>query len=256
MDWALQIKTFTVALTASILATVASLAIGVLLLGAEVPGWLEVAAVLTSFGSTFLFVFERRQCYVWGVVTTLLYAMLFLNYQLLGSSIIQLYLMGALVYGYFRWGRDSDTRPVTKVRPLRWWGMYAIVTLSTWSGAVLISESLGNPVPLWDSAILALSILAQWLLDNKKVETWFVWVVINVIAVPLYWSQGLSLVAVQYVVFLINAFYGWYVWTKSMQRSQFEYGVKLFLKDTEDMFETGDPDPDFPGETYYGKNIR
>lgn len=215
MNWKFQIETFLLASAAGVVLTLLALCFGTILGVKDIPGWLEIGAVGTSFSCTFLFVLQRRQCYLWGFVTTSLYAALFWQFHLPGSAIVQVYLLGALVYGFFRWGRDADTRRVTRVKSW-WWLVYILVSGVTWFGAMLISTSYGNPVPMWDSAILALSILAQWLLDNKKLETWGVWVLVNAIAVPLYWSQGLSLVAAEYVFFLGNAVWGYYEWRKSM----------------------------------------
>lgn len=190
---------------------------------------LEVAAVFTSYGSTVLFVLQMRQCYLWGVVTTLLYAELFRQSGLYGSAVVQLYLLGALAYGYFRWGPDGDPRPVTRVRPLAWWLAYLTATGTLFAAASWTSAELGSPVVGADAAILALSILAQWLLDNKKLETWAVWAMLNAVAVYLYWTQGLTLVALQYVYFLGNAVWGFVEWRRSMIESAVRSGDPMQL---------------------------
>lgn len=66
--------------------------------------------------------------------------------------------------------------------------------------------------PFVDSFILDLSILAQWLLDNKKLETWFVWMAVNVIAIYTYFKAGLWLAGYQYIFFLGNTFIGLKAW--------------------------------------------
>lgn len=198
------------------IATIVSTVIGVAM-GADQPSILELLAVYTSFGSTFLFVLQRRQCYLWGAVSTLLYAELFRRYQLPASGAVQVYLLGALGYGYWRWGPDGNTKRVTWVDSPQTWLLYAIATGVAWTGASFISRLLGSPLSFWDGSILAISILAQWLLDNKKIETWMVWLCLNAIAIPLYWEAGLSLVTVQYVFFAINALWGLYEWGKSMR---------------------------------------
>jgi nicotinamide riboside transporter PnuC len=39
-----------------------------------------------------------------------------------------------------------------------------------------------------------------------------VWIVTNVFAIYTYFNAGLSLAGFQYIFFLLNAFYGWYMW--------------------------------------------
>lgn len=180
---------------------------------------LELAAVFTSYGSTVLFVLQMRQCYIWGAISTVLYAELFRQSGLYGSASVQLYLLGALLYGYLRWGPDGNPRPVTSVSPLGWWGGYAAASLGLAGLAIWTSTRLSSPVGGLDALVLGGSILAQWLLDNKKLETWIVWALVNVIAVYLYWTQGLTLVALQYVYFLGNAVWGFYEWRASRAES-------------------------------------
>lgn len=178
--------------------------------------WLEVFAVVTSFGSTWLFVKQRRAAYAFGAISTAAYAILFFQYGLLASAMLNAYLAPSLVYGYIRWGKDKNTRPISYLyKDWKWIPVYLAVTVAAYFGAVYLLGVLGGTLPFFDAAILALTILAQFLLDNKRMENWYVWVVINVIAIGLYFSTGLFLVGFQYIFFLANAFYALYVWRKA-----------------------------------------
>ena len=55
--------------------------------------WLEAFAVFTSYGSTYLFVVQRRMCYGWGMISTAAYALLFWQFGLLASMVLNLYLL-------------------------------------------------------------------------------------------------------------------------------------------------------------------
>jgi nicotinamide mononucleotide transporter len=60
-----------------------------------------------------------------------------------------------------------------------------------------------------------LSVIAQYLLALKKLESWFVWMTVNVLAIYVYGTGGTMLLAAQYVLFLGNAFVGAWLWYKS-----------------------------------------
>lgn len=177
--------------------------------------WLEVFAVFTSYSCTYLCVKERRINYPIGALSTAAYAWLFFQNGLLASAILNIYLVPTLVYGWLRWREDANTRPVMHVAP-RMIIVYLVVALIGYLGAVIIGRLLGGVMSWSDSVILAGTILAQFLLDNKKIETWAVWAVVNVFAIYTYTSSGLSLVAFQYVFFLANTIYGYVSWTRSM----------------------------------------
>lgn len=176
---------------------------------------LEAFAVFTSYACTYLTVRQRRFNYVLGVITTAAYSLLFWQSGLLASMALNLYLIPTLVYGWFRWGQDARTRPVTRVEP-RWALAYAGLTIVAFAGAFALTTALGGAFAVTDSLILVGSILAQFLLDNKKIETWVVWIVVNVVAIGQYFAAGLPLAGVQYVFFLANAVWAFTVWRRSM----------------------------------------
>jgi nicotinamide mononucleotide transporter len=90
----------------------------------------------------------------------------------------------------------------------------AVVTCG-WAAAMRATTDAVAPLP--DSAVLVFSVLAQFLLMERRLETWPVWLVVNTISVPLYLSQGLVGTAALYVAFWMNAAYGWRVWRRLAQ---------------------------------------
>lgn len=178
--------------------------------------WLEVFAVFTSYACTYLCVKERRINYPIGAVSSAAYAILFLQSGLFASAVLNAYLVPTLIYGWIRWCRDTVTRPVTRVE-LKMVPAYVAIALVGYGGAALISQRLGGTMAWTDSVILAGTILAQFLLDNKKLENWIVWAIVNIFAIYTYMTTGLLLVAFQYVMFLANTIYGYIIWKRSMR---------------------------------------
>lgn len=178
--------------------------------------WLEVFAVFTSYSCTYLCVKERRINYPIGAISSAAYAILFLQSGLFASAVLNAYLVPTLIYGWIRWRRDAVTHPVSRVQ-LRMIPAYIAIALIGYGGAALISQGLGGTMAWTDSVILASTILAQFLLDNKKLENWVVWAIVNVFAIYTYMTTGLLLVAFQYVMFLANTIYGYIIWKRSMR---------------------------------------
>lgn len=177
---------------------------------------LEIFAVATSYACTYLCVKERRINYPIGAISTAAYAVLFLQSSLMASAILNIYLTPSLLYGWLRWRNDSNTRPVSRVTA-KWAPVYVLVTVLGYIGAVTVSKTFGGAMAWTDSIVLAGSILAQFLLDNKKLENWAVWAIVNVFAIYTYASAGLALAAFQYVFFLLNTVYGYVIWQRNRQ---------------------------------------
>ena len=64
--------------------------------------------------------------------------------------------------------------------------------------------------------MLTFSVLAQLLLMRRKLETWYGWLLVNTLAVPLFVSRELYLTAFIYVLFWFNAWYGLYCWRREL----------------------------------------
>lgn len=180
---------------------------------------LEAFAVFTSYWSTYLCVKERRFNYPLGALSNAAYAVLFLSGGLVASAALTAFLVPYLVYGYIRWGKDRAARPVTRVAP-KMIPIYLGVTAVGYVGIQAILVSLGTTLPMLDTGILVLSLLAQLLLDNKKVETWGVWAVVNVLAIYTYFTAGLFLVFFQYIFFMANTVYGAIEWNRSKRNAE------------------------------------
>jgi nicotinamide mononucleotide transporter len=76
----------------------------------------------------------------------------------------------------------------------------------------------GSPVAAWDALVTTLSLLAQYLLAKKKIENWWVWLVVNVLTVGLMLFKSLWLTAILYLIFAVLSYVGLKAWQKQHVR--------------------------------------
>jgi nicotinamide mononucleotide transporter len=181
--------------------------------------WLEVFAVFTSYSCTWLCTRQSRWNYPIGIITTAAYSVLFYQWGMLALAVFNLYLVFSLIYGWFRWGPDNDTRPVTNIE-LKWYVGYGAVGLVI-LGLFLLANMMFNPTGIAglnpiDVGLAVASGVAQLMLDNKKLPTWVVWAGVNIVSIPFFLMSGLTLVAFQYIFFLMNTAIGYIQWKKTM----------------------------------------
>lgn len=177
--------------------------------------WLEVASVFTSYACTWLCNVERRINYPIGALSTALLSILFWHQGLVASSVLNAYLTPSLLYGWIRWKRDEVTRPVHHIS-VKWIPAYLAIAAVGYVLALLIVHTLGGQLLALDAIVLVGSMIAQFMLDNKILENWWVWLVTDVVAIIDYLHAGLYLVAFQFVFFLINTVLAWTIWNRSM----------------------------------------
>ena len=189
----------------------------------DVTRYVELLAVFTSYSCTYLCVVQTRWNYPIGIMATIAYSILFYRLNFMASSVLNAYLCIALIYGWFRWKNDSDTRPVTRLldSPKEVIALYLLFPVVAYAVMIATLDYFDASMPAADAAILVLTVLAQFLLDNKRLETWLVWVIINVLMIFTYGFGGAYLASLQAFVFLLNTAYGYYSWKHSMQHIVF-----------------------------------
>ncbi len=74
--------------------------------------------------------------------------------------------------------------------------------------------------PWWDGAIAIASVAAQLLQARRRIESWWVWIAVDVASVQLYVAKGLWFTAGVYGVLLALAVYGLVDWQRSATRRE------------------------------------
>ena len=180
---------------------------------------LELAANLVMASSILLA--ARNSVHTWwtGMIGCVLFAQLFYNAQLYADVALQGFFILTSGYGWWLWvrGENGAASPVRRVRLRVLAAGSVLALLCCLAYGVLLHHFTDAYAPFADSAVLAFSVLAQWLLMQRRVETWVFWLLVNSIAVPLFAARGLSLTAAQYAAYWVNACFGWWQWRRALQ---------------------------------------
>ncbi|NVD99561.1 nicotinamide riboside transporter PnuC [Massilia sp. BJB1822] len=158
----------------------------------------------------------RNNVHSWwlGIVGCSMFALLFYEVRLYADVALQLFFIVTCAIGWLQWlrGNHGGALPITTVQPLRLFGMALAGIAATGLYGLMLHHYTDAYAPFIDSAVLVFSIIAQFLLMGRRLETWPVWVLVNTISVPLYWSRGLKLTALLYAAYWLNALISWRHW--------------------------------------------
>ena len=189
--------------------------------------YLEWSAVLST--ALCIFLAGRNNVHTWwvGIVACVLYGFLFFDAKLYADSTLQVFFVVTGLIGWWNWSLSkifkrfsdgekslplSDPLPITKTPNADWikYGLFAgIVTLGY---GYLLHRFTDAAAPIIDSAVLTLSVVAQLMLMKRRVENWPVWLAVNTLSVPLYFSRELYLSAALYSFCWVNAIVSWKHW--------------------------------------------
>lgn len=170
----------------------------------------EAVAVVSYAWSVWLL--ARNQPAGWwvGLLGCALYGWVFYGAQLYAEVGIQAFYFVTSLQAILIWmrgGADRAERPVGRIPP-RWLLLSAALAVV---GTLLLRAlliHLRGAAPFWDALTTVLSLIAHLYLMARAVESWYLWITVDVIYVPLYASRELYVTSALYAVFLVLAIKG------------------------------------------------
>lgn len=175
----------------------------------QVP-WVESIATITGAWSVFLLSRNNPVGWFVGLISVVAFAWVFVGAKLYAEVGIQIFYFGTSVYAIYLWrfgGKDREERPVSNVPPLLVMVSLPFVVASLVVLRLVLVE-IDGAAPFWDALTTVMSLTAHIYLMWRFVESWYIWIAVDVIYVPLYLSRGLRLTALLYVAFLVMSIAG------------------------------------------------
>lgn len=184
---------------------------------------IEVAAFVTGVATVWLA--ARQHIWNWpvGIVNVALYATLFYQVRLYADAGLQVVYLVLAAYGWWAWlhgGEKGEPLKVRRVSPRLFAGILAAGALFAAGLGTGLARFTDADVPLLDSALTGASLVGQFLMTRKYLESWAVWIVADVVYVGLFASRELYLTAVLYAIFTGLAVYAWREWLRSWRQDQ------------------------------------
>lgn len=189
----------------------------------SVRSW-EFLGFITGIFSVLLLLFTQRPSIQWfnwtaGVISGLVYFYLFYEWGLYGNMALQVPFVLIGLHGAWYWRgqlRGIDDVPEVKFSHAPWATVFSLVGFSLLLMFIVypLLDHYGDPSPLWDGLILTLSLAAIYMQLRKYVQSWYVWILTDIIAVPFHWSQGHEATGVLYAAYMAMCFVGLYTWRR------------------------------------------
>jgi len=182
---------------------------------------LVLQIVGVALGLWYLWLEYRANIWLWlvGLVMPMVNGVLYAMSGLYADMGMNIYYIIAGLYGWIVW---SNQRPEKKVSIGHTPRSYILpllgATLAIWGLIwwVLVSFT-DSTVPVLDSLTTALSIVATWMLAQKYVEQWLVWLVVDAITVGLYIYKGIPITASLYGLYTLLAWAGYRRWLRQTE---------------------------------------
>tara|TARA_R110000868_G_scaffold256417_2_gene513137 strand:+ start:1674 stop:2282 length:609 start_codon:yes stop_codon:yes gene_type:complete len=180
---------------------------------------LEWIATVAGFLCVFLLIKRSLWSFAFGLVQVSIYAWIFYDVKLYSDMLLNVFYIGFQFYGWYIWRNSQDNNghvQVLKGHLSEYLICCFVVIISTIILGYLMSHHTDASFPYPDAFTTCASLTAQWLLSRKKLFNWAFWIVVDIVAIAIYWQKGLYPTSALYVCFLVMAMIGQWQWYKTL----------------------------------------
>ena len=172
-------------------------------------------------------VFAKKQnilVYPTGIICTLITMYLMYKVSLLGHILVNLLYTIISLFGWWNWSRRENNDLVVKVSKFtsndftKSLLIFFIIVFVAYFAHDFFATNFEGQIKELDILTSGIFVTAMWLMANKKLENWILWIIGNVITIPLYLSSDKIILSIQYIIFTILAIQAYIEWKKSLSK--------------------------------------
>jgi nicotinamide mononucleotide transporter len=183
-------------------------------------GSLEITAVVLGLIHVSLLIKEKIWAWPAGIATVTIYVYIFFQEKLYSDAILHVIYIGLNVYGWWNWSRPNTTEnqlPVTTLskKMIGFWTFFVLVAFLAWGFLMDVNTDADFPYP--DAFTTVASLVAQYLLAKKKLDNWIIWIIVDIVALNIYWIKGLQFTSGLYLFYLFLSILGFIEWRKNLK---------------------------------------
>ncbi|WP_443937619.1 nicotinamide riboside transporter PnuC [Pedobacter sp. MW01-1-1] len=192
--------------------------------------YIEFFSVITGLIAVLLSAKANIWSWPIGLVNVFLSAFFYYQIQLYPDMFLMIFFFVTNIMGWWRWANpnpeEEDRKRQLKVSFMprkQFLLMIALGVLGTCLIGALASQlhnwfpllfNLPSAYPFVDSFILVMSIITTFLMIEKRIECWIIWLIIDVVATYLYFLKGAKFFGVEYFIFTIIAAFALWNWIR------------------------------------------
>ena len=172
-------------------------------------------------------VFAKKQnilVYPTGIICTIITMYIMYKVSLLGHILVNLLYTIISFFGWWNWSRRENNNLVVKVSKFtsndlsKSLLIFFFIVFTAYVAHDFFATNFEGQIKELDILTSGIFVTAMWLMANKKLENWILWIIGNVITIPLYLSSDKIILSIQYVIFTILAIQAYIEWKKSLSK--------------------------------------
>ena len=127
------------------------------------------------------------------------------------------------IYGWYHWTRKKDNQveyPISRMTfsEMKWSLIIFVLTIVFVVVVYVYFGKFTHWTSYVDTLVTAIFFVGMWLMAKRKIENWVLWIIGDIISIPMYFVKGYSFTSIQYLIFTIIAIFGFLGWKRTLQQ--------------------------------------
>jgi nicotinamide mononucleotide transporter len=186
-------------------------------------------AIGAALGLAYLLLAVRRNlwCWICAFAGTAIYLVLFAQARIYMQALLQVFYLVMAVYGFIDWKRGRSESGEVLIRS---WtpAQHALAALAVAAATLvngwLLTRGTDAVAPYLDSFVTWGSVVTTWMVARRVIENWLYWVIVDGVGAWLFYSQGLLVTTLLFVVYLGIVIHGYFVWRRERRNQPPDQG--------------------------------
>ena len=187
---------------------------------------IALEAIAFVFGIFSVYYAKKANILVYptGIICTVITVYILNVNEYYGDMMMNFYYSIMSIYGWWNWSRKKEDKPVVPISRTnskeKLTGVLFFVLTMIVTYIVYRSYGYDMKIPNYiDIVTSGIFFTAMWYMANKKLENWTLWIIGDLITIPLYAYRGLGMLSLQYLVFTVLAIQGYIEWKKTLNNN-------------------------------------
>ncbi|WP_333599556.1 nicotinamide riboside transporter PnuC [Flavobacterium sp.] len=184
---------------------------------------LENVAILFGLLSVWFAKKDNIWVFPTGIINTAIYVYLLWKWSLLGDMMINFYYVVMSIYGWYHWTRKKDNVvefPISRMTlsEKKWSLVIFVLTVLFVVAVYTFFDKFTHWTSYVDTLVTGIFFVGMWLMARRKIENWILWIIGDIVSVPMYFAKGYTCTSIEYLFFTIIAIFGYLEWKKTLQQ--------------------------------------
>ncbi len=183
---------------------------------------LEAIAFVFGIMSVWYAKKENILVYPIGLIATVITVYLLYVVGYFGDMIINFYYSILSIYGWYKWSQpteNNETLQISRTTAKEKFvgvGLFILTIVVIFVIYRIFAYDI-KPENYIDMLTSGIFFTAMWYMALKKIENWTLWIIADLISIPLYAYRGLGMLSLQFLIFTILAVMAYMQWRKKLQ---------------------------------------